>query len=53
MKFENNVIKNKETFYGEIKSKENFCIDDDVVVTLDTTPQNVELEAESKNIPEL
>ena len=44
MKFENG---------GEIKSKETFCIDDDVIVTLDTTPQNVELEVESKNIPEL
>lgn len=53
MKFENNGIKNKETFYGEIKSKETFCVDDDVIVSLDTTPQNVELEVESKNIPEL
>lgn len=44
MKFENG---------GEIKASETFCIDDDVIVSLDTTPQNVELEVESKNIPEL
>lgn len=38
---------------GEIKASETFCIDDDVIVTLDTTPQNVELEVESENIPKL
>lgn len=39
MKFENG---------GEIKASETFLIDDDVIVSLDTTPQNVELEVESK-----